>query len=81
MSARTRRQKAALADLGTESEESLGGNGSVSTPSRKRTPSKRRSRSALREEPDENIFLFAPNLIGESHPHLHTQPDLVLTRT
>lgn len=61
MSARTRRQKAALAANGEESEES---NGAVSTPSR-RTPSKKRTRSAAREEPEENVFLFAPNLIGK----------------
>ncbi|KAJ5997841.1 hypothetical protein N7499_005765 [Penicillium canescens] len=63
MSARTRRQKAALA--AEESEDSPSGNGSVSTPS-KRTPSKKRSKSAAREEPKENIFLFAPNIIGYS---------------
>lgn len=63
MSARTRRQKAALAAEGNESEESANGNGTVSTPS-KRAPSKKRSRSKLNEEPKENIFLFAPNLIG-----------------
>ncbi|KAJ5458498.1 hypothetical protein N7475_009886 [Penicillium sp. IBT 31633x] len=61
MSARTRRQKAALAE---ESEDSPS-NGSVSTPS-KRTPSKKRARSAAREENKENIFLFTPNLIGYS---------------
>lgn len=68
MSARTRRQKAALAE---ERDESPNGNGSVLTPS-KRTPSKKRSRSALREEPQENVFLFAPNLIGRAahHPKL-----------
>ncbi|KAJ5161879.1 hypothetical protein N7492_007271 [Penicillium capsulatum] len=59
MSARTRRQKAALAE---EREESPNGNGPLLTPSK--TPSKKRSRSALREEPRENVFLFAPNLIG-----------------
>ncbi|KAJ5578546.1 uncharacterized protein N7459_007510 [Penicillium hispanicum] len=62
MSARTRRQKAALAANGEESEE---GNGAGLTPS-KRTPSKNRTRSAAREEPKENVFLFAPNLIGYS---------------
>lgn len=66
MSARTRRQKAALAE---EREESPNGNGSVLTPS-KRTPSKKRSRSALREEPRENVFLFAPNLIGRAARYL-----------
>lgn len=59
MSARTRRQKAALAENGEESEE---GNGVVATPSKPQ--SKERSRSAAPEEPRENIFLFAPNLIG-----------------
>ncbi|KAJ5288232.1 hypothetical protein N7478_003918 [Penicillium angulare] len=62
MSARTRRQKAALAVPGEDSEE---GNGAVSTPS-KRTRSKQRSRSAAREESRENVFLFWPNLIGYS---------------
>jgi len=60
MSARTRRQKAALA---AEESEDSPGNGAVSTPS-KRTPSKKRARSAAREERKENIFLFTPNLIG-----------------
>ncbi|KAJ5535870.1 hypothetical protein N7513_009056 [Penicillium frequentans] len=60
MSARTRRQKAALAVNGEESEE---GNGVATTPS-KRTPSKKRTRSAAREGPRENVFLFWPNLIG-----------------
>ncbi|CAG7918947.1 unnamed protein product [Penicillium olsonii] len=56
MSARTRRQKAALAE-----ESDSPSNGSVS-PS-KRSPSKR-ARSAARDAPKENIFLFTPNLIG-----------------
>ncbi|KAJ5359304.1 uncharacterized protein N7496_011717 [Penicillium cataractarum] len=52
MSARTRRQKAALGCL-------------PPSKSTKRTPSKKRSRSSLKEEDEkENIFLFAPNLIG-----------------
>ncbi|KAJ5226280.1 hypothetical protein N7468_007505 [Penicillium chermesinum] len=58
MSARTRRQKAALAE---NSEESEGSNGAAATPSK---PSKKRGQSATPEEPRENIFLFAPNLIG-----------------
>ncbi|KAJ5765009.1 hypothetical protein N7520_004568 [Penicillium odoratum] len=62
MSARTRRQKAALSVNGEESEE---GNGVAPTPS-KRTPSKKRTRSAAREAPRENVFLFWPNLIGYS---------------
>lgn len=57
MSARTRRQKAALA-----AEESDSPSNGSSTPS-KRTPSKR-AKSATRDEPKENIFLFTPNLIG-----------------
>ncbi|KAK5797611.1 hypothetical protein VI817_003902 [Penicillium citrinum] len=65
MSARTRRQKAALAASGNESEESANGNGAVSTPSKK-TPSKKQSKSKLNEQPKENVFLFAPNLIGYS---------------
>lgn len=67
MSARTRRQKAALGVPADDSEDLSTGNGSASTPSKstKRTPSKKRSRSALKEEDEkENIFLFAPNLIG-----------------
>lgn len=56
MSARTRRQKAALA--AEESDSPSNG----SSPS-KRTPSKR-AKSAARDEPKENIFLFTPNLIG-----------------
>jgi CDP-diacylglycerol--inositol 3-phosphatidyltransferase len=67
MSARTRRQKAALGVPADESEDLSTGNGSVSPPSKstKRTPSKKRSRSAFKEEEkEENIFLFAPNLIG-----------------
>lgn len=64
MSARTRRQKAALAAQGDESEDSGNSNGNVSTPSKK-TPSKKQSRSKLNEQPKENVFLFAPNLIGK----------------
>jgi CDP-diacylglycerol--inositol 3-phosphatidyltransferase len=68
MSARTRRQKAALGVSADDSEDLSTGNGSgVSPPSKstKRTPSKKRSRSAPKEEEkEENIFLFAPNLIG-----------------
>lgn len=60
MSARTRRQKAALAVSGEESE---GTNGTVETPS-KRTRSKQRSKAAEDDEPKENIFLFYPNIIG-----------------
>ena len=60
MSARTRRQKAALAVSGEESE---GTNGTVETPS-KRTRSKQRSKAAKDDEPKENIFLFYPNIIG-----------------
>ncbi|CAG8909709.1 unnamed protein product [Penicillium egyptiacum] len=65
MSARTRRQKASLA---AEESEDSPSNGSVSTPS-KRASSKKRARSAAREdskESKENIFLFTPNLIGYS---------------
>ncbi|KAJ5901687.1 hypothetical protein N7495_002215 [Penicillium taxi] len=61
MSARTRRQKAALAAKGEESDE---GNGAVLTP----TPSKKASKE--RDEPRENVFLFAPNLIGYSRVFL-----------
>ncbi|KAJ5816109.1 CDP-alcohol phosphatidyltransferase [Penicillium robsamsonii] len=69
MSARTRRQKASLA---AEESEDSPGNGSVSTPS-KRASSKKRARSAAREESKEekeNIFLFIPNLIGYSRVFL-----------
>lgn len=62
MSARTRRQKAVLAATEAGSEED---HSAVLTPS-KRTPSKKRARSATRVEPEENVFLFAPNLIGKS---------------
>ncbi|KAJ5819245.1 hypothetical protein N7474_004836 [Penicillium riverlandense] len=66
MSARTRRQKA-LAAQGSEGEESPDSNGAMLTPSKSRTPSKKRSRSAIRQETKrENVFLFAPNLIGYS---------------
>lgn len=73
MSARTRRQKAALNVPTDDSEDLSTHNGHLETsssPSKttKRAASKKRSRSAAREEEenDENIFLFAPNLIGTS---------------
>ena len=65
MGAKTRRQKAAL---GVQSEDSdvpsPNGNGAVKSPSKKsksKSPSRRVSPG---REKKENVFLFAPNLIG-----------------
>ena len=63
MSAKTRRQKAAL---GVQSEDSdvpsPNGNGAVKSPAKKsKSPSRRQSPGP---EKKENVFLFAPNLIG-----------------
>lgn len=57
MGARTRRQQAALAAQ-SDSNESPAGNGTVEkSPRKTRTPSKK--------EVKENVYLFAPNLIGK----------------
>lgn len=58
MSARTRRQKAAAAALSDESDVPSNGNGAVLTP-----PTGVNVSPAV-EEPQENIFLFYPNVIG-----------------
>ena len=62
MSARTRRQKASPVVHGVKSE---GDSGTVLTSSERTTPA--------REEPEENVFLFVPNLIGKMNT---TEEDL-----
>ncbi|KJK62896.1 PgsA [Aspergillus parasiticus SU-1] len=56
MGARTRRQQAALAAQ-SDSNESPAGNGTVEK-------SPRKTRTTSRKEVKENVYLFAPNLIG-----------------
>ncbi|KAJ9296315.1 hypothetical protein DTO271G3_5456 [Paecilomyces variotii] len=58
MSARTRRQKAAAAAVSDEIDVSPGGNAAVI--------SNEVNDPAVVEEPDENVFLFYPNVIGYS---------------
>lgn len=58
MAARTRRQKAALAAQ-SDGDESPAGNGSA----QKLSPKK--NKSSPDDEVQENVYLFAPNLIGK----------------
>jgi CDP-diacylglycerol--inositol 3-phosphatidyltransferase len=61
MSARTRRQKAALAAQSEGGDASPTRNGSIETP--------KRSKSATPDDDNdgvkENVYLFAPNIIGK----------------
>lgn len=61
MSARTRRQKAALAAQSEGVDASPTRNGAIETP--------KRSRSGTPDDDDdgvkENVYLFAPNIIGK----------------
>lgn len=57
MGARTRRQQAALAAQ-SDSNESSAGNGTV-----EKSPKK--TRTSGKKEVKENVYLFAPNLIGK----------------
>lgn len=58
MSAKTRRQKAAQAAQSDSDVPSPASNGAVKTPKRNK------SKSPPQPEARENVFLFAPNLIG-----------------
>ena len=57
MGARTRRQQAALAAQ-SDSNESPAGNGTVEN-------SPKKTRTSGKKEVKENVYLFAPNLIGK----------------
>lgn len=61
MSARTRKQKAALAAQSDENETPIS-NGSA------QKPPKRSKSASAEKEVKENVYLFAPNLIGKRRP-------------
>ena len=62
MTARTRRQKAALTTQTDEKDVAPSGNGTVSKTPKEDAPPK------AEKGVKENVFLFAPNLIGEDSP-------------